>query len=118
MSKTLDIGFPIRPLWTRNWFDRLLVRLHITPPHMNAWLDKEARIISLAKEVDDRCFTLGLLYSIVIEWEKEQVVFKRLERPNERLNIRPVIEIPFDMLLGESFNPKSFTEIGLSYRKP
>ena len=109
----IDMGFPVSPPWTRNWIERLLVRLHITPKHMREWFKKKECIISLVNDVWSRLYTLQLLYSVTVEWEKERVVFTRLEKSN-----RPsVITLPFDMLLEEHFDPKSFTEIGLFYKK-
>ena len=113
VRSTIDMGFPVSPPWTRNWFERMQVRVHITPKHMREWFKKKERITSLVNDVWSRLHTLQLLYSVVVDWGQQRVMFARLEKSN-----RPsLIVIPFDMLLGEHFDPKSFTEIGLFYKK-
>ena len=114
MYSSINFGFPPRPLWTRSWFDRLLVKFHITPFHIRRYMKDIMYIELLLEDIARRCHNIGLHYSITVDWENECVSFKQLRRV---ANTSLCQEISFYELLGDDFDPHMFVSSRLLNKK-
>ena len=114
MDSSIDFGFRPRPLYTRNWFDRLLVKLNITPFHVQKYIRDEVYVKGLVEDIAKICRNIGLRYSIKVDWENEYVSFWRLDKVAHTSLCH---EISFNELLSDDFDPRAFVSLKLSYRK-
>ncbi len=106
----LDFGFRPRPPWTRNWFDRLLVKFNITPFHIRKYIRNEFYIKGLVEDIAKRCNNIGLWYSIKVDWENEYISFWQRDKfANKSL----YQDISFNELLSDDFNPQTFVALML-----
>ncbi|MFC2018323.1 hypothetical protein ACFLTQ_03380, partial [Chloroflexota bacterium] len=107
-------GFPPRPPWTRNWFDRFLVKLNITPFHVRKYIRDEMYVKRLLEDIAKICLNIGLRYSIKVDWENEYISFYRLDKIAHTSLCH---EISFSELLGNDFDPRTFVLSKLHYKK-
>ena len=113
MSSSLDSGSRPRPSPTYNWFDRLLIGLHIKPSHRQKHIRDVLRIEELLADISRRCRNNGLRYSIEVDWKNKRVSFKRPDKVDPTSLSH---EMSFDELLSDDFNPQMFVALTL-YRK-
>ena len=106
----LDFGFRPRPNWTRNWFDRLLVKINVTPFHVRKYIRDEMYVKGLLENIAKRCNNVGLCYSITVDWENEYISFWQLDKFTNKSLYQG---ISFKELLFNDFNPKKFVELML-----
>lgn len=114
MNSTIDFGFPPRPPWTRNWFDKLLVKFNITPFHVRKYFRDEMYVKGLLEDIAKICRNVGLRYSITVNWENEYVSFYRLDKVAHTSLSH---ELPFSELLGNDFEPRTFVFSKLNHKK-
>ena len=114
MNSTIDFGIPVRPHWTRNWYERLLLKFHITPFHIQQYMKDEIYVKWLLEDIARRCHNIGLSYSITMDWENECVYFKRLGRvAHTSLDQK----VSLDELINDDFDPHSFVSTRLNYKR-
>lgn len=114
MENSIDFGFPPRPPWTRSWFDRLLVKLNITPFHVRKYMRDEQYVRGMLEHIAGICLSTGLRYSIKVDWENEHVSFLRLDKVAHTSLSH---ELPFSELLSDDFDPRIFVSKKLSYKQ-
>lgn len=114
MNSTIDFGYPPRPAWTRNWFDKLLVKFNITPSHVREYIRDEMYIKGLLEDIAKICRNIGLRYSIKVDWENECVSFYRLDKVAHTSLCR---ELLFSELRVNDFDPRTFVLAKLYYKK-
>ena len=113
MSSSLDSGSRQKPSSTHNWYDRLLMKLHIKPSLRQKHIRDVLHIEELLADVSRRCRNNGLRYSIKVDWVNKRVYFERLDKIDDN---SPFHEMSFDELLSDDFNPQMFVALTL-YRK-
>lgn len=114
MGNSIDFGSPPRPPWTRNWFDRFLVKLNITPPHVRRYMRDEMYVKTLIEDIAKICRSIGLRYSIKVDWENEYVSFWRLDKVAHTSLSH---ELSFNELVADEFDPRMFVSKNLYYKK-
>ena len=113
MSSPVDFGFRHKPPSTHNWFDGLLIRLHIKPSHKQKYIRDILCVEGLLADISRRCRNNGLCFSIKVDWRNKRVSFERLHADKSKSLCH---EMSFDELLGDDFNPQTFVAFTL-YRK-
>jgi len=110
MNSSVNSGFRDSPASDSSWFDKLLVKLHITPSNNRKYINNVLRVEQLSADISKRCRNIGLNYSIAVDWANEIVSFERLDADN---NTSPRHELTFNELLSDKFNPQMFVSFKL-----
>ena len=106
MNGVVQYGVPTRPPWARSWFERVQLRLHLTPKHMSEVMVSEEAIISKAKSILDLLSVVHSDCTVEIHWPERVVkIFHGKEC---------VGDVSFDTLLNQAEGVKFITDHVLS----
>jgi hypothetical protein len=106
MSDVIQIGVPERPAWARNWWERLQLRFHKTPKHMQAVLDREETILSKAKAIHDLLAISKTHCKVEVLWNENKI---RIVKGNTCVG-----NVAFDLLFSPETSTREIAEHVLS----
>lgn len=111
MNSSIDSRVRSSSPSSQSWFDRLLVKLHLTSSHSRKHVRNVLQVEALLADISRRCRSIDLHCSIKVDWGNERVFFERTDTVN-RKSLRH--EISFDELLSDNFNAQTFVSFRLS----
>ena len=109
MNPIEEVGFPRRPAWVQNRFERLLVKVfHFTPKRVRKAIAREREIMRRAAVLNHHLDARQLKCEVFVDWHLEEV---RIDSPMVKDGIR------FTTILSPDWSVENFIQTTFDSRK-